>query len=97
MKVTNPALQSTSRQNHQVERIWPEINRRINYPVKRLLVEMEGNDEMNMMDEVDKFCVSWTTINVIGPAVINFISAWNSHRIPGIRGGTPNILASHAP
>lgn len=58
---------------------------------------MEGNDEINMMDEVVRFCVSWTTINVIGPAVINFISAWNSHRIPGIRGGIPNTLASHAP
>ena len=39
-----PSLQSTSCQN-RFERLWPEINQRINYPVKRVLVEMEGNDD----------------------------------------------------
>ena len=92
----HPVLQSTSRQNHRVERIWPEVNQRINYPVKRVLVEMEGNEEINMMNEVDKFCVSWITINVVRPAIMNFILAWNSHRIPGTRGGIPNVLASSA-
>jgi len=42
---------------HRVERLWPEINQRINYPVKRVLVEMEGNDEIDMTDDVVKFCV----------------------------------------
>ena len=36
-----PVLQITSRHNHRVERIWPEVNARINYPVKALLVRME--------------------------------------------------------
>ena len=42
-----PALQSTSRQNHRVERMWSEVNQRINYPVKRILVQMEGSDEID--------------------------------------------------
>lgn len=92
-----PALQSTSRQNHRVERLWPEINQRINYPVKRVLVEMEGNDEIDMTDDVVKFCVSWTTINVIKSAIGKFVAAWNAHRIPGIRGGVPNVLFGRAP
>lgn len=92
-----PALQSTSRQNHRVERIWPEINQRINYPVKRVLIEMEGNDEINMADDIVKYCVSWTTIKVMGPAIQKFVAAWNAHRIPGISGGIPNVLASCAP
>ena len=89
-----PVIRSTSRMNHRVERMWPEINRRINYPVKRVLVEMEANGEINMNDDVQKFCVSWTTITVLQPGIHNFILAWNSHRIPGVRGGVPNHLAA---
>ena len=35
-------LQSMSRQNHRAERIWPEVNSGINYPIKHILVEMES-------------------------------------------------------
>lgn len=58
---------------------------------------MEGNDELDMTNATTKFCVSWVTIQVIESAVRNFIAAWNSHRIPGNRGGIPNDLANHAP
>ena len=37
-----------------------------------------------------KFCVSWVTIQVAQPAIVNFIQSWNSHRIPGRAGGIPN-------
>jgi hypothetical protein len=93
----HPVLQSTSRQNHRVERMWPEVNQRVNYPVKRVLIEMEARDEIDMTNTTIKYCVSWTTINVIKKAIQNFVQAWNSHRIPGIRGGIPNRMANLAP
>ena len=37
----HPVLRSLSRHNHRAERLWPEVNARINYPVKRILVRME--------------------------------------------------------
>ena len=89
-----PVLQSMSRQNHRVERMWPEVNARINYPIKRVLVAMESNGEIDMSQDVTKFCVSWTSINTIQIAIQNFILAWNHHRIPGRRGGVPNVLAA---
>ena len=56
-----PVLQSLSCQNHRAERIWPEVNQRINYPIKRLLITMENNEEISMGDEVTRFCISWVT------------------------------------
>lgn len=60
-----PVIQSTSRMNHRVECLWPEVNSRINYPVKRILVDIEANQEITMHTDTEKFCVSWTTINEV--------------------------------
>ena len=75
-----PVLQTTSRQNHRAERIWPEINSRVNYPIKSVLVRMEAEE---LIDMRNKFSVSWVTIRVIASPVAAFVSAWNSHTVPG--------------
>uniref|UniRef100_A0A1X7U0L1 Integrase core domain-containing protein n=1 Tax=Amphimedon queenslandica TaxID=400682 RepID=A0A1X7U0L1_AMPQE len=36
-----PFLQNTSHCNHRVERLWVEVNQRINYFIKRILVSMK--------------------------------------------------------
>ena len=51
-------IQSTSRLNHRTERIWPMINARINYPIKRVLTELENNGFINLSDDTEKFCTS---------------------------------------
>ena len=86
-------MRTSSRHNLRVERLWVEVNQRVNYPIKRVIVVMESTGEIDMGNDVIKFCISWTTINVIQPAIRNFIAAWNDHRLPGCRGGIPNILA----
>ena len=91
-----PLLQTSSRQNLRVERLWVEVNQRINYPIKGVLVQMESAGEIDMSDYMTKFGVSWTMIRVIQPAVRNFVAAWNEHRIPGCMGGIPNLLAQRA-
>ena len=79
-----PVLQSTSRQNHRVERLWPDINQRIN---EQVLVEMESNGEIDMSCEITKFSVSSVSIMVRSEPVARFISEWNSHQ------HIPNVLA----
>ena len=71
-------------QNHMVEKIWVEINGRVNYPIKTVLVEMEETGEIDLSYEHAKFCVSWCSMHVahIGSSI--FVAAWNEHHIPGI-------------
>ena len=85
-----PVLQSTSRENHRAERIWPEVNSHINYPIKRVLVRMEAEEIIDMRSSLHKFAVSWVTIHLIESLVTAFVTAWNSHTIPG---SVPDTLA----
>ena len=63
-------MQTTSTNNHRVERLWPEINHRVNYPIKEILVDMEASSIINMQDEATKFCVSWISIQVASVGLI---------------------------
>jgi hypothetical protein len=90
-----PVVHSMSTQNHRVERLWPEVNQRINYPVKMILVMMESSGELDLTNNRDKFAVSWVTIKVISQATTDFVQAWNHHRISGSTGGIPVNLASN--
>lgn len=72
-----------SLQNHCIERIWVEINSRVNYPIKNCLVEMESNDQLNMDCDHIKFCVSWFSIRVASIGTGLAVQSWNEHRIPG--------------
>ena len=62
-------LRSLSRHNHRTERLWPEVNARINCPVKRILVRMEESQQIDMTDGLTKFSVSWVTLTVIANCV----------------------------
>ncbi|XP_064383624.1 uncharacterized protein LOC135351363 isoform X2 [Halichondria panicea] len=77
-----PYVQSPSTENHTVERIWVEVNSRINYPLKRHLISMEATNLINMSDETTKFCVSFVTCNVAYHGLSLFVAAWNHHSIP---------------
>lgn len=70
-------------QNHVVERIWVEVNSRINYPIKAILIEMQESHQFNLQDEYVKFCVSWFSIQISLVGVEIFVTAWNEHPIRG--------------
>ena len=90
-----PVLLTTSRQNHRVERLWVEVNSRINYPIKTVLVAMEEAEYVDMRNNIHRFAVSWVGIQVAASPISTFVEAWNDHRIPGPQGGIPNIMASN--
>ena len=85
--------QTTSTENNVADRFWPEVNSRINYPIKRarnaLRNTIQDDDLFNLADPVFKYCVSWVMLYVTKDAVDHFITSWNHHRVPGPRGCIP--------
>ena len=81
-------MKTTSKNNLTIERVWPEVNARVNYPIKRVLVELEEKGILDMSNEHIQFCVSWFTCEVSKVGMKRFVEAWNLHRIKG----TTNML-----
>ncbi|XP_020900484.1 uncharacterized protein LOC110239119 isoform X2 [Exaiptasia diaphana] len=84
-----PWKQTTSTRNYRAERMWPEENQRVNYPLKRALCLLLEQDMVNMEDPLTVFAVSWVTIHVSKVGSENMINSWNYHRIPGPKGCVP--------
>ena len=86
-----PVVQTMSTENYKVERIWPEVNTRVNYPLKLCLNELVDAEILDMEDPLHKFATSVVTMATAETGMNVFVSAWNSHRIPGK--GKPNEVA----
>ena len=65
-----------------MERFWPEINSRVNYPIKACLVDMEQEGDFDIDAETHKFCVSQFTLRVAHVGTSLTMQAWNEHPIP---------------
>ncbi|KAA0717606.1 hypothetical protein E1301_Tti016786 [Triplophysa tibetana] len=86
-----PYLQTSSTKNHTVERIWPEVNKRVNYPIKTPLIQIVDQETLDMEDGLTRYCVSNLTCQISQTGVQRFLQEWNCHNILGK--GIPNLLA----
>ena len=62
-----PFKQTRSTENNVAERMWPEVNQRINYPVKRAMNDIIETDKTGIFDienHTFKFCVSWMMLHI---------------------------------
>ena len=74
-------------QNHMIERFWVEINSRVNYPIKKVLIAMEARDDISLLSPLHKYCISWFTLRVASAGCAIAVRSWNNHSIP--TKGTP--------
>lgn len=87
-------VQTTSTNNHITERIWVELNHRVTYPIKRVIVSMDDQGIVDMSCSITKFSVSTLLLRVCEVGMTRMVAAWNSHPIP--RHGIPNRLQEEA-
>lgn len=77
----SPYVQTTSTNNHIIEHIWVELNHRVTYPVKRVIVTMDDQGTIDMSCPVTMFAVSTVLSQVYEVGMNKMVAAWNSHLI----------------
>ena len=63
-----------------------EINKRVNYPLNKVLIDLENENLIRTDDKLNTlhcFCVSWLAVQVDSAGACLAVQAWNEHTIPG--------------
>ena len=60
-----------------------EVNVRVNYRIKTVLIDMMEGGDFSLDDDRDRFCVSWFSIKVVSVGIQLFVASWNEHPMPG--------------
>ena len=60
---------------------WPEVNQRVIYLIKDVLVRMETN--LMISDPAVQFCLSFITVDVAENRLRRVQESWNLHLIEG--------------
>ena len=62
-----------------VERLWVEVNNRVNYPIKRSLIDMIESQQLDLDNPLHKYSVSWCTIRIANVGLKLLVQSWNEH------------------
>lgn len=78
----DPFKSTKSTENNIIERIWVEVNSRVNYPIKSALGKFQEDGVIDMTQEHSQFAVSWVSCGVAKVGIQRFVDAWNHHSVP---------------
>ena len=71
----DPWKQTKSTENNAIERFWPEMNSRVNYPIKRAMIRICEEKDLDTSEPVLKYCFSWISIYVATAAAEHLIKS----------------------
>jgi len=89
-----PFKSTKSTENNIIERMWVEVNSRVNYPIKSALGQFARDGLIDMSQEHTKFAVSWITCRVSKVGMERFVEAWNNHSVPK-KGRPVDLMRKH--
>ena len=84
-----PWKQTTSTDNYVVEKFWPEVNSRVNYPIKKILSKIADDYDYDLSDPIMKRSLSFTCCSLARGPFQHLGQSWNYHRVPGPDGCIP--------
>ena len=73
-----------------IERMWVEVNQRVSYPIKCVLIQMTESNFIDLNNDACKYSVQLITSNVAKIGLERFISSWNAYSVPNYE--IPNDL-----
>ncbi|CAB3986700.1 Hypothetical predicted protein [Paramuricea clavata] len=79
-----PSSSNRIKKESAIERLWVEVNARVNYPIKNALQSMEADGSIDMDSEEMKFHVSNVSRKLATLGLENVVRSWNYHPIPGV-------------
>ena len=68
------------------------VNNRVNYWIKRILIEMDNNQIIDMEDEVMKYCISAFSCMVSSYGRRQLVSFWNMHPVAVSKLGSIKVV-----
>ena len=94
----NPAIDpfksTKSTDNNIIERIWVEVNSRVNHTIKNALGQFATDGLIDMTQDHVKFAVSWVSCRVAKVGLQLFAEVWNHHSIP-LKGRPIDLMAQN--
>ena len=70
-------LRTQSKLNLRIERLWFDINERVNYPIKIAMQDLVNEDQLDLGDELHKLVLSHILVPLASKGMEIVVNSWN--------------------
>ena len=89
---TSCVVTGSSTHNERIERLWRDVFRCVGILFYETFQTLEIDQQLDVLNEVDLFCLHYVFLPRINQALQSFIESWNNHPISSAGNHTPNQL-----
>lgn len=82
----------SSTHNERVERLWRDVHRCVAKVFSELFTELERGGILDLLNEVDLYCLHYIFLPRINRSLEEFHESWNNHSLSTAGTLTPNQL-----